>query len=115
MAATALSALARAVRESGLAPPGSSGVILISGGADSAATAAGLVEHLGAADLVGLHLNYALRGDSGEDEEGCRRLCELLRLELVVERPRLGEGNVQAAAREARYAAAEILRRHGAR
>ncbi len=111
MAATALSALARAVRESGLAPPGSSGVILVSGGPDSAATAAGLVEHLGAAGLVALHLNYALRSDSGEDEEGCRRLCELLGLELVVERPSLGQGNVQAAAREARYAAAEILRR----
>ena len=46
-AATALSALARAVRESGLIPEGSRGVVLVSGGADSAASAAGLVEVLG--------------------------------------------------------------------
>ena len=35
----------------------------------------------------------------------------MLGIELEVERPELGEGNVQAEAREARYAAAERLRR----
>jgi tRNA(Ile)-lysidine synthase len=109
-AATAISALARAVRESGLVPEGSQGIVLISGGADSAATAAGLVEELGAAAVTALHLNYSLRPDSDQDEETSRALCARLGIELQVERPRLGSGNLQAEAREARYAAAERLR-----
>jgi tRNA(Ile)-lysidine synthase len=107
----ALAGLARTVRESGLVPEGSRGVVLVSGGADSAATAAGLVEGLQAAAVVALHLNYGLRDDSGRDEETCRELCARLGIELEVERPRLGAGNLQAEARDARYAAAERLRR----
>jgi tRNA(Ile)-lysidine synthase len=110
-AAQALDALARTVRESGLVPEGTRGVVLVSGGADSAATAAGLAEVLGAGAVVGLHLNYGLRDDSGRDEEACRQLCAQLGIELEVERPELGAGNLQAEAREARYAAAERLRR----
>lgn len=106
----AISVLARAVRESGLVPRESSGVVLVSGGADSAATAAGLVELLGPDALAALHLNYGLRPDSGDDERTVRELCALLGLELEVERPELDEGNLQAAAREARYRAAERLR-----
>jgi tRNA(Ile)-lysidine synthase len=102
--------LADAVRESGLVEPGSRGVVLVSGGADSAATLAGLAGVLGPEAVVALHLNYGLRPDSGEDEEVVRRLCEHLGVELVVERPALDQGNVQAAARRARYAAAERLR-----
>jgi tRNA(Ile)-lysidine synthase len=109
--ATALSALARAVRESGLVPEGSRGVVLVSGGADSAASAAGLVEVLGPGAVTALHLNYGLRRDSDLDEEAVRELCAKLGLELEVERPELGGGNVQAAARDARYQAAERLRR----
>jgi tRNA(Ile)-lysidine synthase len=110
-AASALSALARAVRESGLVPEGSRGVVLVSGGADSAACAAGLVEVLGPGAVTALHLNYGLRPDSDLDEEVVRELCAKLGLELEVERPELGGGNVQAAARDARYQAAERLRR----
>jgi tRNA(Ile)-lysidine synthase len=110
-AAQALSALARAVRESGLVPGGSRGIALISGGADSAATAAGIAEALGPDRLAALHLNYGLRADADHDEETCRTLCERLGIELEVERPALGGGNVQAEARDARYAAAERLRR----
>jgi tRNA(Ile)-lysidine synthase len=109
--ATALSALARAVRESGLVPEGSRGVVLVSGGADSAASAAGLVEVLGPGAVTALHVNYGLRPDSDLDEEAVRELCAKLGLELEVERPELGGGNVQAAARDARYQAAERLRR----
>jgi tRNA(Ile)-lysidine synthase len=109
--ATPLRSLAEAVSSSGLIADGTSGVALISGGADSAALAAGLSEALGTKRLVALHLNYRLRPDSGTDEATCRELSDRLGLELVVERPRLTEGNVQAAAREARYAAAEGLRR----
>jgi tRNA(Ile)-lysidine synthase len=111
MAEIALESLADAVRSSGLVPEGSSGVALCSGGADSAALAAGLAEARGSGSVLVLHLNYALRPDSDEDEAACRELCERFGPELVVERPRLEEGNVQAAAREARYAAAEALRR----
>src|SRR4051812_27742856 len=108
--ATALTVLGRVVRESGLIAKGSGGVVLVSGGADSAAAAAGLVEALGPADVVGLHLNYGLRPDSGRDQAICEELCRTLGIELEVERPELGPGNVQAEARDARYAAAERLR-----
>jgi len=104
------SRLADVVRESGVVAPGSRGVVMVSGGADSAATLAGLSGLLGSRSVVALHLNYGLRPDSGEDEGTCRRLCEGLGVELVVERPTLAEGNVQAEARHARYAAAERLR-----
>jgi tRNA(Ile)-lysidine synthase len=102
--------LARTVRESGLVPEGSRGVVLVSGGADSAASAAGLVEALGAGAVTALHLNYRLRPDSDLDHQTCRELCTRLGIELELELPELGDGNVQAEAREARYAAAESLR-----
>src|SRR5215208_3293989 len=108
---TALSTLARAVRESGLIPEGTRGVVLVSGGADSAATAAALVEVLGPGAVTALHLNYGLRPDSDQDQRAVRELCAELGIELEVIRPELGEGNVQAEARDARYAAAERLRR----
>jgi tRNA(Ile)-lysidine synthase len=107
----ALSALARAVRESSLIAEGSRGIVLVSGGADSAATAAALVEVLGADAVSGLHLNYGLRDDSDRDEETVRELGARLGMDIEVERPALGEGNLQAEAREARYRAAERLRR----
>jgi tRNA(Ile)-lysidine synthase len=106
---TALSTLTRVVRESGLVADGSRGVVLVSGGADSAATAAGVVGMLGASQVIGLHLNYGLRADSNGDQETCERLCAQLGIELEVERPQLGGGNVQAEARRARYAAAKRL------
>jgi tRNA(Ile)-lysidine synthase len=108
--AAALSVLARTVRESGLIAAGSGGVVLVSGGADSAAAAAGLVTELGATEVVALHLNYGLRADSDRDERTCEELCARLGVELEVEHPELGRGNVQAEARDARYAAAERLR-----
>jgi tRNA(Ile)-lysidine synthase len=110
MADTALTVLARVVRESGLVAEGSRGIALVSGGADSAATAAGLAGMLGAGQVVGLHLNYGLRPDSDRDQRTCEELCAELGIELEVERPELGGGNVQAEARRARYAAAERLR-----
>lgn len=109
-AETALSALARAMRESGLIAPGSRGIVLVSGGADSAATAAALVDMLGPDAVTALHLNYGLRPDSDRDEEIVRELADRLGIELDVERPHLGAGNLQAEAREARYGAAERLR-----
>ena len=65
----------------------------------------------GPESIAAVHLNYGLRADSGEDERAARALCAKLRIDLHVERPDLGRGNVQARARDARYAAAEALRR----
>jgi len=108
--ATGLGVLTRVVRESGLIAEGSRGLVLVSGGADSAATAAGLAGMLGAGQVVGLHLNYGLRPGSDSDQRTCEELCAKLGIRLVVERPELAEGNVQAEARASRYAAAERLR-----
>lgn len=112
--------LADTVRASGLIEPGAGGIALLSGGPDSACLAAGLATWMAAENastahppppwVIGLHLNYGLREDSGEDEAACRGLCERLGIELVVEAPELPSGNVQAAARDARYGAAERLR-----
>jgi tRNA(Ile)-lysidine synthase len=82
--------------------PGRPLLVLLSGGADSVcllhmALSAG-------ADVSALHVNYGLRGAASDgDEAFCRELFP----PLIVERVRLGEGNVQALAREARYALAE--------
>jgi len=89
---------------------GSSGVAMVSGGPDSACLAAALVAVVGADRVTALHLNYGLRPDSGEDEATARTLCEQLGIEFAVEHPDLPSGNVQAAARDARYVAAEALR-----
>src|SRR4051794_38901119 len=83
--------------------PGKPLLVLLSGGADSVcllhvALAAG-------ADVSVLHVNYGLRPSADEDEAFCRDLFP----GLVVERVRLGKGNVQALAREARY---ELAERH---
>jgi tRNA(Ile)-lysidine synthase len=110
MSEAALESLAQVVRESGLIEARSRGVVLVSGGADSTAAAAGLRQACGAANVTALHLDYGLREDSEMDVAGCRQLCALLRIDLHVERAQLGEGNVQAAARDARYQAAERLR-----
>jgi tRNA(Ile)-lysidine synthase len=106
----ALARLADVVRDGGLVDAHSSGVVMISGGADSACAAAGLARALGAGNVHALHVNYGLRPAADEDERSARALCGTLRIDLHVERPTLPEGNVQAAARRARYDAAERLR-----
>jgi len=112
MSGAARASLTDALRASGMIEADSSGVVLCSGGADSAALAAALAGHCGAERLLALHLNYGLRSDSDRDERACVELCEQLGIELLIERPELpGRGNVQAEARDARYAAAERLRR----
>jgi tRNA(Ile)-lysidine synthase len=107
----AIEAMADAVEAGGLIDRRSGGVVLVSGGPDSACAAAALVALCGPASISAVHVNYGLRDDSGEDERAARALCAKLRIDLHVERPELGRGNVQARAREARYAAAERLRR----
>ena len=107
----ALADLAGVVRTSGLLGNDASAVVMISGGADSAAAAAGIARELGAEAVHALHVNYGLRDGAAAGEAACRRLCAALRIDLHVER--LHEplrGNVQAAARVVRYDAAERLR-----
>ena len=56
-----------------------------------------------------LHVNYGLREEAGEDEAHCRALCEQLGVALAVHaatRPDDAPGNLQAWARDVRYAAA---------
>ncbi len=107
----ALAELAGVVRSSGLLGTDVAAVVMISGGADSAAVAAGLTRELGAKSVHALHVNYGLRDGADAGEAACRQLCAALRIDLHVERPREPlRGNVQAAARVVRYDAAERLR-----
>ena len=106
----AIEALADVVEAGGLLDPRSSGIVLVSGGPDSACAAAALTALCGPASVAAVHLNYGLRQDSGQDERAARALCAKLRIDLHVERPRLPSGNVQSMARDARYEAAERLR-----
>ena len=104
-----------AARESGLVPAAEPLLVLLSGGADSVCLLDVCVR-LGARVAV-LHVNHGLRPEAEGDEALCHELCARLGLELAVERstPQAATegsaGNVQAEAREARYAAAE---RHAA-
>jgi len=114
MAADAVNELGEVVRKSGLIEPGSRGVALLSGGPDSACLAAGLVAMLGPDAVTGLHVNYGFRDDSGSDQAEMQSLCERLGIEAQVDSDfaggDVGEGNLQAEAREYRYAKAEELR-----
>lgn len=49
-----------------------------------------------------LHVNHRLRPESGEEETFVRTLAARYGLECIVDRPELGEGNVEEKAREAR-------------
>jgi tRNA(Ile)-lysidine synthase len=99
-----------AARESGLIRAGEALLVLLSGGADSVCLLD--VALLLGARVSALHVNYGLRAESDADEEHCRHLCERLGVLLVVERVRLpAGGNMQANARDRRYALAE---RHAA-
>src|SRR4051812_1474179 len=93
----ALDRLVEVVRGSRLASRLSSGVVLISGGADSACAAAGLARALGPERVHALHVNYRLRESAARDELLCRDLCSKLRIDLHIERPGKLEGNLQAA------------------
>jgi tRNA(Ile)-lysidine synthase len=86
-------------------------VAMLSGGRDSVCLLDLAVRARGADAVMALHVNYGLREEADEDERHCAELCERLGVALEVERPRRpqGSGNLQAWAREARYAAAARL------
>ncbi len=100
-----------AVRERGLLSVGRPVVAMLSGGRDSVCLLDLVVRLLGPDAIIALHVNYGLRDDSDADEAHCAQLCERLGVRLEIERPRRpeGGGNLQAWARDARYAAAAKL------
>ena len=109
-------------------------VVMLSGGRDSTCLLDVAVALRGTRELCALHVNYGLRADADGDERHCQALCAALGVELALERagPARGgaahggaarvdagedsarvEGNLQAWARELRYAAAERLAERG--
>jgi tRNA(Ile)-lysidine synthase len=99
------------VLDEGLVAPDAPLVAMLSGGRDSVCMLDLAVRAAGAEAVTALHLNYGLRDDSDEDERHCTALCESLGVTLAIERPRRpeGPGNLQAWARDSRYAAAAGL------
>jgi tRNA(Ile)-lysidine synthase len=108
-------AMLEAVREGGMLPAAKPVVAMLSGGRDSVCLLDLAVRLLGAGAVTALHVNYGLRDDSGADEEHCAALCAELGVRLELERPRRpeGPGNLQAWARDTRYAAAAQLAEAG--
>lgn len=98
-----------AARASGLVREGEPLLVMLSGGGDSVCLLDVAVA-LGA-EVTALHVDHGLRSESGADAAFCRELCDRLGVPLTVERVDLpaarGPGNVQAQARDARYALAE--------
>jgi hypothetical protein len=84
---------------------------MLSGGRDSVCMLDLAVRARGPEGVSALHVNYGLREEAGEDERHCTELCLRLGVSLEVVRPRRpeGAGNLQAWAREERYAAAARL------
>jgi tRNA(Ile)-lysidine synthase len=97
-----------AARETGLVRAGEPLLVMVSGGGDSVALL-DIAVRLGAR-VSALHVNYGLRQDSPLDEALVQQICEERNIPLTVEHIALpGEGNLQDAARDARYALAEHL------
>jgi tRNA(Ile)-lysidine synthase len=104
-------AMLESVRANGLLGSGRPVVALLSGGRDSVCLLDVAARLAGPAAVTALHVNYGLRDEADDDEAHCAALCERLGVGLEVERPRRpeGPGNLQAWARDARYAAAARL------
>lgn len=102
-----------AVREGGLLAPGAPAVVMLSGGRDSVCLLDISARLLGAELVSALHVNYGLRESAAADEAHCGELCRELGVRLSVERPAgpREKGNLQAWARDVRYAAAAGLAR----
>jgi tRNA(Ile)-lysidine synthase len=97
------------VRATGLLPAGGAVVVLLSGGRDSTCLLAVAAELAGAAAVRALHVNYGLRGAASDaDQAHCAEVCARLGVALEAQRatrPEGAPGNLQAWARDVRYAA----------
>jgi tRNA(Ile)-lysidine synthase len=110
-------AVREAVRASGLLDRGRPLVAMLSGGRDSVCLLDLAASLCPPEALEALHVNYGLRPAADAEQRHCEALCERLGVELSLVRanehspaPRgPGEGNLQAWARELRYAAAQRL------
>jgi tRNA(Ile)-lysidine synthase len=103
-----MTAALEAAQASGLIRAGEPLLVLLSGGADSVCLLDVAAEL--EAGVSALHVNYGLREGADGDEAHCRELCDRLGVPLTVKRaPGPPDGNLQAWARELRYAAAERL------
>jgi tRNA(Ile)-lysidine synthase len=83
-------------------------LVALSGGPDSTALAASLaaLRDVGACGpVLACHVDHQLRAGSAADADACDALCRSLAIPLHRVRVEVGGGNVQAAARRARYAA----------
>jgi tRNA(Ile)-lysidine synthase len=107
MPRTLLDAVRAGVRRYALLQTGDVVLVALSGGADSVALLAALHELRGelGIGLAAAHLDHGLRGaESDADRAFVERLAARFTLPLVVERAQLEGGNMEAAARRARYA-----------
>jgi tRNA(Ile)-lysidine synthase len=86
-------------------------VVMLSGGRDSVCMLDLAIRRRGGDAVTALHVNYGLREEAAGDERFCVELCERLEVALLVERPVRpeGPGNLQAWARDSRYAAAAAI------
>jgi len=87
-------------------------VVLVSGGRDSVCLLDVMAELCTPARLTALHVDYGLRGEESDgDREHVRELCARLgvSLELLEAPPPPRSGNLQAWARDLRYARATLL------
>jgi tRNA(Ile)-lysidine synthase len=96
------------VAATGLLEAGRPVVVLLSGGRDSVCLLDVAVKLSGAGAVRALHVNYGLRPEADGDEAHCSAVCDALGVALTVERaarPEDAPGNLQAWARDVRYAA----------
>jgi tRNA(Ile)-lysidine synthase len=97
------------VASTGLLDPGQPVVVLLSGGRDSVCLLDVAVALSGRDAVSALHVNYGLRDEADGDEVHCVALCARLGVPLEIERaerPDGAPGNLQAWARDVRYAKA---------
>jgi tRNA(Ile)-lysidine synthase len=99
------------VEAGGLIDPPRPVVAMLSGGRDSVCMLDLTVRVRGTEAVIALHVDYGLRPESHDDADFCASLCERLGVELRTERPVRPDtsGNLQAWARDVRYAAAARL------
>ena len=113
-----MAGLRERVAQGGLLRPGAAVVVLLSGGRDSVCLLDVVADICGVAGTRALHVNYGLRDEAAAEAASCHALCERLGVALDVitaVAPGAGSGNLQAWARDLRYArGAQLALEHGA-